>query len=701
MLKQKILQELENTKIPDLKFLFSDEILYLALEVLNELLEEEKKDFDELVNTEYEGLDLSSGTKVKDPLNKAISRKQEQRDSSLLSEGQKKITFDIFIDFSRLDLFFSLLNHLQNVKSGEKIRNIIEEFEPKYVDFGNYIAYSKRYYDMLCYCRDNCEIDSEQKRILDLSIKSYEVKGINLEEEKQTKLKKISKRLSEISQKFGNNLLLSQKEFNYIFKTDETIKDIPENDLKEAKNKAIQKQEEGFLFDSSPSSYMAVMKYCTDSQVRKYFYTSKHQFASSGKYDNREIILEILKLRDKKAKILGYKNYAELSLVFKMADTPDSIISLIDDVTVKAKNKANEEIIQLIKYFKLEKLDHWDMSYYSRIYKEKEFKFDEKELKKYFEFDKVLNGLFEIVNKLYGVEMREIIIDSYSPLLKFYEVYKDDKLISYFIGDYFYNPDKRSGAWCDNFRPKMGNSEKGQILPIIVNVCAFAKGEKGKTLLNFIDVETMFHEFGHAIHEMLSISKYSDLTGFNVEWDFVELPSQLMENWATEKESLKIFAKHNETGEDIPEDMLLIMKKLEKYGTGNFTLRQNEFASLDMHLHNKAVPDNIDELDDYVLGFVNNYSISPKEKDYKMYTSFSHIFDGGYGAGYYSYMRAEIIEAQVWDIFKKKGIFDKEIANKFLDTILSAGSIKKASELFYDFAGVPISSKAFLERKGF
>jgi peptidyl-dipeptidase Dcp len=305
------------------------------------------------------------------------------------------------------------------------------------------------------------------------------------------------------------------------------------------------------------------------------------------------------------------------------------------------------------------------------------------------------------VNKLYWVEMREIIIDSYSPLLKFYEVYKDDKLISYFIGDYFYNPDKRSWAWCDNFRPKMGNSEKGQILPIIVNVCAFAKWEKWKTLLNFIDVETMFHEFWHAIHEMLSISKYSDLTWFNVEWDFVELPSQLMENWATEKESLKIFAKHNETWEDIPEDMLLIMKKLEKYWTGNFTLRQNEFASLDMHLHNKAVPDNIDELDDYVLWFVNNYSISPKEKDYKMYTSFSHIFDWWYGAGYYSYMRAEIIEAQVWDIFKKKWIFDKEIANKFLDTILSAWSIKKASELFYDFAWVPISSKAFLERKWF
>ncbi len=446
---------------------------------------------------------------------------------------------------------------------------------------------------------------------------------------------------------------------------------------------------------------MAIMKYCTDSQVRKYFYTSKHQFASSWKYDNREIILEILKLRDKKAKILWYKNYAEFSLVFKMSDTPDEIISLIDEVTGKAKNKANEEIMQLKKYFNLEKLDNWDLSYYSRIYKEKEFKFDEKELKKYFEFDRVLNWLFEITNKLYWLEMREITTDSYSSDLKFYEVYKDNKLISYFIGDYFYNPDKRSWAWCDNFRPKMDDSEKWQILPIIVNVCAFAKWEKWKTLLNHIDVETMFHEFGHAIHEMLSISKYSDLTWFNVEWDFVELPSQIMENWALEEKSLKLFAKHNETGVDIPEYMFLNMKKLEKYWTGNFTLRQNEFAGLDMILHSQTIPDTIDELDDYIFPIVNNYSIIEKDIDYKMYTGFSHIFDWWYGAWYYSYMRAEIIEAQVWDIFKKKWIFDKETADKFLHTILSAGSIKKASELFYDFAWVSISSKAFLERKWF
>lgn len=697
--KQKILQELQNPKMLDLKFLFSEEVLDIALEVLDELLEEEKKEFDEMINAKYKWLDFII------PINTWINKKGndnlidprvEHEDDNIVTE----ITFETFIDFSKLDLFFSLLNHLQNVKSSEKIRNIIEEFEPRYVDFGNYIAYNKRYYDMVVYCRNNFDLDEEQKRILDLSIKSYEVKWINLPIEKQTRLKEISKRLSEISQKFWNNLLDSEKEFKYVFDTNETIKDIPQNELDEAKQKAEKEWNAWYLFDSSPASYIAIMKYCTDSEVRKHFYTEKHKFASSGKFDNREIVLEILNLRDEKAKILGYKNYAELSLVFKMADTPENVIKLIDEISIKAKDKAISEIEELKKFFKIDIINIWDLTYYSRIYKEKEFNFDERELKKYFEFDKVLKWLFTIVNKLYWIEMKEVIIDSYSTDIKFYEVYKDWNLISYFVWDYFYNSDKRSWAWCDNLRPKITYNENNYI-PIVVNVCAFMKWEKWKTLLNFIDVETMFHEFWHALHEMLSKSRYSDLSWFNVEWDFVELPSQLMENWCNERESLRIFAHHNETWVEIPENMLDTMDKLKKYGSWNFTLRQNEFASLDMYLHSKVIPNSIDKLDEDIFNFVNTYSIFKKEKDYKMYAAFSHIFDWWYGAGYYSYMRAEIIEAQVWSIFKQNGIFDKVTSNKFLETILSAWTTKDASELFMDFSWVTVSPNAFLDRKWF
>ncbi|NDK09051.1 hypothetical protein EOM39_07485, partial [Candidatus Gracilibacteria bacterium] len=563
-IKEKILKELENPKIPDLKFLFSKEVLDETATILLDLLKEEKEKFDSIL-------------KVKDT----------------------DITFELFQDFSRLDLLFSLLNHLNNVNSSDKTRKIIEQFEPKYVDFGNYISYSRRYYDMLVYCRKKYSLDNEQKRILDLSIKAYEVRGIKLDQVKQKRLKEINKKLSKLSTRFGNNVLDSRKKFSFIFKNDTLIKDIPENDLLDAKNKAEKKGKKGYLFDASSGAYEAIMKYCIDPKIREYFYTERNKFASEGKLDNRPLVIEILKLKQEKAHILGYKNYAELSLVFKMADKPKEIISLIDKVSKKAKKKAIKEIETLKKYFKLIDIHPYDLAYYSRIYKEKKYKFEEKELKKYFEFDKVLKGLFEITNRLYGLEMKEIKIDSYSPDIKVYEVYKDDKLLSYFIGDYFFNENKRSGAWCDNLRPKQGIRDKGQgkssviasetkqsreqldrhelslhsnsrddkvLLPIVINVCAFAKQESGKIFLNHIDVETMFHEFGHALHEMLSKSKYSDLSGFNVEWDFVELPSQIMENWCNEEESLNLFASHYENGTKIPKKMLKIMDKLKTYG---------------------------------------------------------------------------------------------------------------------------------------
>ncbi len=699
-IKEKILQELENPKILNLKFLFSEEVLDVALVVLNELLAEEKQKFEEKINTKYGWLD----DKISYPEHKFTGSfihsnfiNQNIKDSEINSEWQySELTFETLEDFSKLDLFFSLLNHLQNVSSSDKIREIIEEFEPEYVDFWNYISYCKRYYEMLLYVRDKTPVNNEEKRILDLSIKWYDVRWIWLPLEKQEKLKEINKVLSDLSLNFANNLLDSQKEFEYIFDSEDFIKDMSKDDLDEASNRAKVAWKEWYLFNSSPNCYIAVLKYCTDSKVRKYFYTEKYRFSSNWKFDNRKIVLDTLKYRDEKAKILWFKNYAELSLVFKMAKSQDEIISIIDEVTKKALEKAKEEALIFKKYFSLESIDPWDLSYYSRIYKEKEFNFDEKELKKYFEFDKVFSGLFEIVNRLYWIEMKEVKIDSYSENVKFYEVYKEWNLISYFLGDYFYNENKRSWAWCDNLRWKSDWKT-----PFIINVCAFQKWDREQTLLTLNDVEIMFHEFWHVLHEMLSKSEYEELSWFNVEWDFVELPSQLMENWCRDSEWLSLFARHIETWELIPENMLLTLEKLDKFWNWNFTLRQNEFSVLDMILHTEEIPETVEELDKKTRKIANKYGIFEKWEEYKMYSSFSHIFDWWYAAGYYSYMRAEIIEAQVWSIFKKNWIFDKATSKKFLDTILSAGTTKDAKDLFYDFSGRDVSMDAFLERKGF
>jgi Zn-dependent oligopeptidase len=294
--------------------------------------------------------------------------------------------------------------------------------------------------------------------------------------------------------------------------------------------------------------------------------------------------------------------------------------------------------------------------------------------------------------------MKEISWEKYDENIKFYEVYKDNKFISYFIGDYFYNPNKRSWAWADLLRSKdeIQKQEK-----IVINVCNFTKSQNWATLLTLLEVETMFHEFWHAIHEMLSVSKYGDLSWFNVEWDFVELPSQLLENWCNDYDAIKIIWKHFETSEKIPDNYLDSLEKLKTYWSWNYTVKQNENALLDMFLHMQEIPKNIEDLDTKSLKLAKSLWVFDIDYDYKMYTSFSHIFDWAYSAWYYSYMWAEIIEADIFAEFKKNWIFDKETSTKFLNTILWQGSRKDASELFKDFMWRNVDIKAFFERKWF
>ncbi len=388
------------------------------------------------------------------------------------------------------------------------------------------------------------------------------------------------------------------------------------------------------------------MKYCSDADIRKYFYEARIQFASSGKYDNREIILKILKLREEKAHILGYKNYAELSLVFKMAETPEQVKTLFGEISQKARPKAEAELQEIKSYFQLKNLDAWDSSFYSRKLREEKYALDEKELKKYFVFENVRDALFETVKRLYNLELKKIEVPLYTTEVELYEVYKDGNFVSYFYTDYFYTPLKRQGAWADIQREVFENRRK-----IVVNVCNFQKNTDGYTLLTLDEVETMYHEFGHAIHEMLSFSPYSELSGFHVEWDFVELPSQLLENWCRHPEGMKLFARHCETDEMIPDEMLLKLQKLDTFGNGNMVLKQNEFAMLDMRLHSEEVPQSLEQLQKISDEIYRENSLFPLSHLYKHYASFSHIFDGGYAAGYYSYMWAEIIEKEVWRAF--------------------------------------------------
>jgi Zn-dependent oligopeptidase len=660
-LKTDIYTALQNINFPDLQFLYSSSVLALAPEILGELLEKEKADF-------FEKLEIQD----------------------------RNISFETFEDFSLLSYFFGLLEHYQWVNNDEGIRKIVEDFEPKYIDFGNEVAYSKRYYDMIVYCLENTELDPEQERILSLTREEYEIRGIALSAEKQELLKENNQTLSRLTQTFWNNVLDSQKEFSYLIADESIIADMPEDDRKVAQKKAEEREETWFLFDASGSSYSSIMKYCSDSEIRKYFFDARQSFATEDARDNKKVILDILSERQNKSHILGFQNYLELSLHFKMAESGKQIEELFEKITHKAKTKAQGEVREIQEYFVLPEMQPWDLSYYARKLREQKYALDDKELKKYFELESVLSGMFEIIEKLYWLEMRRIQEASYDSEIRIFDVYKDDVFLSYFFLDLFYRPLKRHGAWANIVRENFHDKKK-----IVVNVSNFQKGSDGVTFLTLWDVETLFHEFGHATHEMMSRSPHSELSGFNVEWDFVELPSQLLENWCRHPDGLVLFAKHYQTGVKMPQSMVDTLQKLETFGVGNMILKQNEYSSLDLLLHGWEIPKTETELQNIVEWNYDACSLFQRGNIYNPHTSFTHIFDGGYAAGYYSYMWAEIIEKEVWKAFLDSGdIFSPTVSKRLYDAILSAGSTKKASELFRDFMGREVQIDAFLSEKG-
>jgi len=657
-IKQQLIQALENKDFSDLDFIFSAEVLDNALTILRELLDEEKFKFEKLLEIE-----------------------------------KQNIVFDTFQEKSNLSYFWSLLNHLQSVDANEKIESIIEEFEPEYIAFWNELVYSKPYFEMLEYCLANCELDSEQKRIIEEDIKSFVLRWINLSEQKQVELKDISISIAKLSQDFTNNIVKDKAKWNYVIYEEDIILQLPEESKKKALENAKEKWLNWYLFTADPNLMSDIMDYCSDSSVRKDFYDASISFASYWEFDNREIVLEILKLKEKKAKILWYNNFAELSLIQKMAESPNQVKELIEGISEKAKRKANLELETLKTYFSLEIINPWDLAYYSNKYKKAEYNIDDKILKTYFEFDNVLAYLFSLVEKLYWLKLKKIKSDKKN---KIYEVYRDGKLISYYFLDAFYRPEKRPWAWADNIRSK---DYLDETLPIIVNVCNFQYIWKAKNLLSLRDVETLFHEFGHAIHEMLSESKYSDLSGFWVEWDFVELPSQIHENWVKERESMKLLSKHFETGESLSDEILDKLDLLETFNSGLFVVRQNEFALLDMYLYSEETPKTVEELDKKTLELSNRFGIFIRQENYKSYASFNHIFGWWYAAGYYSYMWAEILEAQVFEKIKLDGMFERSTWKAFCDTILAQGYKKDAKDLFFDYIWEEVKNDAFMKRK--
>ena len=612
------------------------------------------------------------------------------------------------LDFSgyTLDRLSSVFFNLNSAETNDEIQKIAQEVSPWLSEFSNDIRLNKKLFQRvksLYENRKNLELTIEQNTLLDKKYKSFSRNGANLNDTDKAKLREIDKKLSKISLQFGENVLAETNAYELHILNEDEIKGLPQG-AKEAAQ-LLAKEKEGWIFTLDYPSYVPFMTYVNNRELRKKLASAFGSRAfKQNKNDNQQIVLDIVKLRHKRANLLGYKTHAHYVLEERMAETPDKVLSFSNDLLVKAKPAAEREFNQLKLYAQkdgIEQLQKWDGAYYSEKLKKDLFDLDQEALKPYFRLENVINGVFEVANKLFDLQFNEVDdIDKYHREVKAYEVTNSKgDFIAIFYADFFPRKGKRNGAWMTSYKSQWIKDDENS-RPHVSIVCNFTKPTETKpSLLTFNEVTTLFHEFGHALHGMLANTTYPSLSGTSVYWDFVELPSQILENWCYEKEALDLFARHYESNEPIPQEMVQKIKDSSNFLEGIQTLRQLSFGMLDMSWHGKD-PTFIDNVKDFEASVFADTRLYPDVAENCMSTSFSHIFQGGYSSGYYSYKWAEVLDADAFELFKETGIFNKKTANKFTKNILSQGGTEKPMALYKRFRGKKPNADALLKRAG-
>ena len=608
-----------------------------------------------------------------------------------------------------LDRISSIFFNLNSAETNDEIQKIAQEVSPLLSEFGNDVrlnpdlfARVKTVYEQ----RDKLNLNPEQTTLLDKKYKSFSRNGANLPEDKKNQLREIDKELSKLSLQFGENVLAETQAYQLHIANESDLAGLPEGTIEAARSLAKSQEKEGWTFTLDYPSYVPFVTYANNRELRKKMAIA---FGAKGfqnnEFDNQEIVLKIAKLRFDRAQVLGYATHAHFVLEERMAESPEKVKTFSNDLLEKAKPAALKEFAQLTAFAKeLDGIDHlekWDGAYYSEKLKQKLFNLDDEILKPYFQLEKVLDGAFTVAQKLYGITFEEIYeVDKYHEEVKTYAVKdEDDQLVAVFYADFFPRKGKRNGAWMTSFKSQYIKKEINE-RPHISIVCNFTKPTETKpSLLTFNEVTTLFHEFGHALHGMLANTTYPSLSGTSVYWDFVELPSQILENWCYEPEALALFAYHYETGEMIPMELVHKIKESASFQEGMATMRQLSFGLLDMGWHAQD-PSNIKDIKAFETEQFAATQLYPDVKENAMSTSFSHIFQGGYSSGYYSYKWAEVLDADAFEYFQEKGIFNKEVATKFKENVLSKGGTEHPMILYKRFRGQEPKPEALLRRAG-
>jgi oligopeptidase A len=623
----------------------------------------------------------------------------------------------------KLNWSWGVVGHLMSVKNSPELRDAYEKVQPEVVKFANKLSQSHAIYQAFKTLRGSSDweqLESAQQRIVEAALRDAELSGVALEGEKRDRFNEIQLELAELSTKFSNNVLDATKAFKLKLTTADEVKGLPPSALSLAAQTARMEGEENATAEEGPwiitldyPSYVPFMKYSENSQLREQLYRAFISRAADGELDNNLLIDRILELRKEKAALLGFNNYAELSLARKMADGVEAVENLLEELRIVSYDAAVKELEELKTYAKNSDLKPWDLTYWAEKQKEAKFAFNEEELRPYFSLEKVLEGLFALAKRIFGVTI--IAADGQAPVwhedVRYFQIAKEnEEVIAYFYLDPYSRPaEKRGGAWMNDCIGRAKLVENGQVinrLPVAYLICNQSPPVEDKpSLMTFGEVQTLFHEFGHGLQHMLTNVDYPGAAGINnVEWDAVELPSQFMENWCYDRATLLGMAKHYKTGETLPEEYYEKLLAARNYMSGSAMLRQLHFSLLDLELHSGYQPGGEETPQQVRDRLATTTTVIPPLPEDAFLCSFGHIFAGGYAAGYYSYKWAEVLSADAFAAFEEAGLEDEnaiaQVGQHFRDTVLSLGGSLHPMEVFKTFRGREPQTEPLLRHSG-
>ena len=602
------------------------------------------------------------------------------------------------------NIFFNLNEACTN----DEMQNLAEEISPLLTEFSMSIMLNPKLFERVKAVydsRESLDLTPEQAKLLEESYKQFARSGANLSDEDKEVYAKLQEELSVATLQFGKNVLSATNAYTLHITDEADLAGLPQYVRDMGAEEAAARGLEGWVYTLNYPSFSPFLRYSENRELRRQLWTAYNTKCVGGEFDNLENINKILDLRLRSANLLGYKTYADYAIEDRMAKTPEKVLSFLDDLRAKSYPSALRDVADIQKYaarngFK-EKLMPWDFSYWSEKYRDEKYAINEELLKPYFELGSVQAAIFDLANRLYGLQFTENPeIPVYHPDVKAFDVTDENgRFMAVLYIDYFPRESKRGGAWMTSFREQgfVNGEEQRPFVSLVTNFTKPTATEP--SLLTFDEFTTILHEFGHGLHGMLAEGTYPSLTGTNVARDFVELPSQIMENWAYEPEYLKTFAKHYKTGEVIPQELIDKIVASKNYLAGYACIRQLNYGLVDMDWHTLTSVEGVDPIA-FEQEVVNRKPIMPSVKDVVFSPSFTHIFAGGYAAGYYSYKWAEVLEADAFSLFKEKGIFNREVAAAFRDKLLSKGGTVDADILFRDFRGRDPRPEALLEKMG-